>query len=212
MLVKVLPVAGQHHVVGISGGVNRASTVTSKDFSIQSNPRNGVSAGLSYEYLAKQRYSAGVDLLYAQRGFTSDMVATSALGQATTHSTKFKYDYLSLPIKAGLHEGDKLYGFVNVGLAPSLLVHAKTVSPRFEIDNVVIEQEVVDVLNRIKKFDLAGLAEFGGGYKFKSTYWLFASLSYQRSFTSFTTPDYFSGNTMKHKAITLSVGVKYLLK
>jgi len=209
LTITTLKVAGQNHLIGVKGGANWTN-ITSSNFLNQNEYRTGLSAGLTYEYLLKKHFSVGADLKYNQRGFTNAIIFTDNLGNPTDekHTTKFNYDYVSLPIKTGFNIGNKFFGFTNIGVIPSLLVNAKTTMPTFNTDGKVTGNETFDVTNRVTKFDFAGLAEIGGGYKFKNRYWLFTSFVYQNSFTTITNSEYFVNSKLKHTGMTLTLGLK----
>jgi hypothetical protein len=212
LTISTLDVAGQIHFIGLKGGVN-STNITSSNLLSQTDSRTGLTAGLTYEYLFKKHFSVGADLIYNQRGFTNDIVFTDNLGNPTgeKHTTKFNYDYLTVPIKTGFNIGTKLYGFTNIGIIPSLLVDAKTTTPTFDTDGKLTGNETFDVTNRVSKFDFAGLVEIGGGYKLKGRYWLFTSFSYQHSFTTITNSDYFANSKIRHNGMALTIGLKCAL-
>jgi hypothetical protein len=212
LTISTLKVAGQNHLIGVKGGAN-STNITSSNFLSKSDSRTGLTAGLTYEFLFKNHYSIGADLIYNQRGFTNDLVFTDNLGNPTgeKYTTTFNYDYVSLPIKTGFNIGTKLYGFTNIGLIPSLLVDAKTTTPTFDTDAKFTGNETFDVTNRVSKFDFAGLVEIGGGYKFKERYWLFTSFSYQHSFTTITNSEYFANSKIRHNGMALTIGLKCAL-
>lgn len=212
LTITTLKVAGQNHFIGVKGRLN-STNITSSNFLGQTDSRTGLTAGLTYEYLFNKHFSIGADLIYNQRGFNNDIIFTDNLGNPTgeKHTTKFNYDYISLPIKSGLNIGNKLYGFTNIGVIPSLLVAAKTTTPTFDADGKLTGNETFDVTNRVSKFDFAGLIEIGGGYKFKGRYWLFTSFSYQHSFTTITNSDYFANSKIRHNGMALTIGLKCAL-
>jgi hypothetical protein len=212
LTITTLKVAGQNHFIGVKGGLN-STNITSSNFLSQIDSRTGLTAGMTYEYLFKKHFCIGADLIYNQRGFTNDIVFTDNLGNPTgeKHTTKFNYDYVSLPIKTGFNIGNKLYGFTNIGVIPSLLVDAKTTTPTFDTNGKLTGNETFDMTNRVSKFDLAGLIEIGGGYKFKERYWLFTSFSYQHSFTTITNSDYFTNSKIRHNGMALIIGLKCAL-
>jgi len=212
LTITTLKVAGQNHLVGVKGGANRTN-ISSSNFISQNNYRTGLSTGLTYEYLLKKHFSIGADLLYNQRGFTNNNVFTDNLGNPTAekHIIKFNYEYVSLPIKTGFNIGNKFYGFTNIGVIPSLLINAKTTTPTLNTDGNVTGNETFDVTSRVTKFDFAGLAEIGAGYKFKNRYWLFTSFAYQHSFTSITNSEYFANSKIRHNGMALTIGLKCAL-
>ena len=90
-----------------------------------------------------------------------------------------------------------------------MLVNAKTITSSIGIISINGVSE--DIAEYVDKFDLGGLLEIGGSYKFKERFLLFSSLTYQQSFTSITNDNYFSDWSIKHNGMTLSVGLKYAL-
>jgi len=212
LTITTFKVAGQNHLVGVKGGINRTN-ITSRNFTDQNDYITTLFAGLTYEYLFKKHLLVGADLIYFQRGFTSDIVFTDDLGNPTDekYTIKFNYDYVSLPIKTGFNIGNEFYGFTNIGVIPSLLVDAKTISPTFNTDGMVTGNELFDATSRVTKFDFAGLAEIGGGYKFKNSYWLFTSFAYQHSFTTITNSEYFTNSKIRHNGMTITIGLKCAL-
>ncbi len=209
--ISTLKVAGQNHLIGVKGGVNSTNIISK--YLGTSQPRTGITAGLTYDYLFKQYFSIGADFIYNQRGFTDDFILSDDFGNVTLEKNmiKFNYDYISLPIKTGFNIGTKLFGFTNIGVIPSLLVDAKSTVPIFDTDSKFIGYEKFDVTNRVSNFDFAGLFEMGGGYKLKGRYWLFTSFLYQRSFTSITTvtnSDYIANSKIQHNGMNLTIGLK----
>ncbi|MBX3164766.1 MAG: PorT family protein [Bacteroidetes bacterium] len=232
LVIGSLNVFGQNHFIGLKGGISMTN-ITENFFLYPPDYRKGISTGLTYEYLFKKNFLVGTDLIYNQRGFTNDLVLTNNTGNPTgeRYISIYNYDYLSLPIKTGFNIGNKFYGFMNIGVILSLLVHAKTIVPTINIPAsvttetnsagtvtvisapVYIEGYSSDVTDRVNKFDFAGIAEIGGGYKFKSRYCLFASFAYQHSLTSITNDNYFTSRLkIRHNGMALHIGLKYALQ
>jgi hypothetical protein len=195
-------VTGQNNLLGVKVGSN-CTNINSSNFSSQNNTKTGLSAGLTFEFLIQKHFSLGMDLIYNQLGFSDDILFTDNQGNITgeKNTTTFNYDYVSVPIKSGFTIGNKLYGFTNIGIVPSILINAST----------TMLNEKHDVTNRVSKFDFAGLVEIGGGYKFSGRYWLFTSFSYQQSFTTITNSNYFANRKITHYGMTFNLGLKYAL-
>ena len=212
LTITTLKVVGQNQFVGVKGGVNMTN-ITSSNFLSKTESRIGLTAGLTYEYLFKKDFSIGADLIYNQRGFINEIGFIDELGNQTgeKYSTKMNYDYVSLPIKTGFNFGTKLFGFTNIGVIPSLLVNAKTITPTFDTYGRYTGIETFDVTNRVSKFDFAGQIEVGGGYKFNGRYCLFTSFSYQHSFTTIINADYFAGSKIRNNGMALIIGLKCAL-
>ena len=212
LTLTTLHVAGQNHLVGMKGSTNWTNISYGNIF-IGSDYRNGLSGGLTYEYLFKPHFSLGADIIYDQRGVSNDFPILDNAGNPTGVNAKFKnnYDYLSIPFKTGYNIGKTFYSFANIGLIPSLLLNAEMVSDKIDADGKIDGAEIIDLTNYVTKFDLAGLLEIGGGYKFKKGYWLYSSIGYQQSFTTFSNSEYFANSKIRHHGINITIGLKYAL-
>ncbi len=210
LLMSTISVFGQNHFAGLKTGVN-LTNVHSSDFISNDGNRTGFSGGLTYEYLLNKRFNLGVDFLYCQKGFTSDMIFTDETNNPTGEKATFvyNYNYLSFPVKGGFLIGEKISGFVNFGIVPSFLINASHISPA--IGNI-IDEDIINVTSDVKKLDFGGLVEIGGNYKIKDRYLIYTSVAYQQSFTTITNSDYWPDSEVKNYGITLSIGLKYAIK
>ncbi|MCH7403742.1 porin family protein [Belliella kenyensis] len=211
-VIVAFKVSGQNHYIGVKGGVSSTNIASTNIFS-DSNARLGLTAGLTYEYLSNKYLSFGADLIYNQRGFTIETPFTDSQANLTgdSYTSIFEYDYVSVPIKVGFNIGTVLYGFANIGIVPSLLLDAKHTVPIYFEEGEFVENKTLDVTDTVSKFDFAGLAEMGGGYKISMRTSLFTSLSYQHSFTSITNSSYFANNNIRHIGINFITGLKFAL-
>lgn len=209
VVLFTIPVFGQNHLVGLKSGISWTDII-SDNFLSDNSYRNGFVGGLTYEYEFKKKFHIGFDFVYAQKGFKSDIIFTDengfSIGEKSTGD--YNYDYLSLPLKGGFSLGNNFAGFLNLGIVPSLLINAEIVFQAFED----FDGKTIDVIDKATKFDLGGLLEIGGSYKFKERFMLFTSFAYQQSFTTITNENYFSNGKAKHYGMTLSVGLKYALR
>ncbi len=202
-LTVSLSATGQTHLIGLKGGVNL--TNINSDAVRHTDPRTGFSCGLSYEYFFKEKFSMSTDIIYSQLGFSYTLQFVGANGDPLTDEVRsnFKYNYLSIPIKTGFTIGKTGFGFANIGIVPSILLKEK-------ITNLDAYGNITKT-GKVRKFDLAGYVDIGGGYKFER-FWLFASIAFLHSFTTMTPSDYYSEVKMKHYGLMLSSGVKYQLR
>lgn len=209
-LFLFLQVTGQNHFIGIKGGENRTSNAMG-NYKFES--RSGLAAGLTYEYFIDKHFSLGADLIYDQRGFNfrDTILNYSGNPDLTDQINKvdYRFNYISVPIKTGFNVGENLYGFVSLGLCPSLLIDATTKNHTFNLDGTFIGSEKGEVFEQMSKFDFTGIFEIGGGYKFKQRYWLFTSFSYQYGIFTFYSPTYSTNGENRHRGTTLSLGLKY---
>ena len=197
-----LNVCGQSHFLGARSGVNMTN-ISSSNSTIITDSRVGFSGGLSYDYLWRDRFSIGVDIIFNQRGFTNDFIVEDGFGNPTGRiiTTKFEYDYLSFPVKAGTYFGKKAFGFGQIGVMPSMMIESETIPG----------SDAPSMNPPVTKFDFAGIIELGAGYKL-NRFWLSLSAFYHRSFTTFTDFDNFGDANFRHKGLTLLIGLKYQLR
>uniref|UniRef100_UPI003593102A outer membrane beta-barrel protein n=1 Tax=Aquiflexum sp. TaxID=1872584 RepID=UPI003593102A len=156
---------------------------------------------LGYEVLLKDDFSIGAEAIYNQRGFIDNFMVVDGFGNPTGEifSTQFNYDYISLPLKIGKYVGKKIFGFGHIGIVPSIL-----------IKDEIIPGLGIGIPTDAGNFDLAGLAEIGGGYRMEKL-WLFASVNYLHSITNtaITNTAFFGNADFKHKGMIFSLGLKY---
>lgn len=206
----LLQVTGQNHFIGIKWGENRTSNAMG-NYKFES--RSGLAVGLTYEYFIDKHFSLGADLIYDQRGFNVRDTILNYSGNPNLidqiNKVDYRFNYISVPIKTGFNVGENLYGFVYLGLCPSLLIDATTKTQTFNLDGTSIGSEQGDVFEQMSEFDFSGIFEIGGGYKFKQRYWLFTSFSYQYGIFTYYSPTYSTNGENRHKGTTLSLGLKY---
>ena len=204
-------VVGQIHSIGIQGGVN-LTNLTGDTFK-DSQFRTGIIGGFNYELLFKNRYTIGTDLLYSQQGFSDKFIFMNDFGNVLRKGpeSKYYYDYLSVPIKFGYTEGQKLKSFVKIGLCPSFLLKAETAQAMIDLSGNLTGYEKVDVKENVSKFDFGGLLELGIGYSLNNQFELVSSLTGRKSLTTFSNADYFKDAKMRHYGFSLTLGLKYRL-
>jgi len=213
LMIYSISAFGQTHFLGIKGGINWSNVDT--DVSIYSNRDNriGFSGGLTYEYHFKKPYFvAGADLLYAQKGFRIEKYFPNE-GENVGGNLEIinNYNYLSLPLKGGVVIGEKITGFVMLGLVPSRVIKAESILS-LQFSDGRKDEINTDIIDKVTKIDFAGLAEIGGSILIGGRLFIITSLVYQRSFTTITNSNYIPNNEVRHYNTTLSIGLKYALK
>jgi len=204
--------AGQVHSIGIQFGSNLTNVTSDNSFE-GSKFRSGIIGGFNYEYLFKDNFSLGADLLYSQQGFKYKLTYTDSNGYLFGGSadSKLYYDYLALPIKFGYSIGHKLKGFAKVGVCPSILLKAETTMPLEDSKGNLIGYQTFDDKENVSKFDLGGLIELGADYGILDNLKLFTSVSFRQSLTTFSNSLYLNESTTRHYGFAFSLGLKYNL-
>ena len=197
----------QDHLVGVQFGKNltSASAVNSPG----QVPRDGISAGVSYEYVSKKKLSTEASLIYTQRGYKTGLPYMNEFGELADKNYKnnHNFDYISLPLKVGFKFGNKFFGLMNMGIVPAYLIQAQTVMPGFNDGEIT----KIQLTRQYNKFDVAGLVELGGGYKIQNRFVIFITTAYQHSFTTTSNLIYPAQNKMFHFGLTFSTGIKVKL-
>lgn len=190
----------QIHSLGFSGGINWSS-ISARQFTTLYSPQFRGSTSLSYLKEQNQNVLFGIDLTYVQKGFLGEMLSTNQSGSVQNIPAAFNYDYLALPLKVGYHTGDELSFFVMAGLAPSIILKAKTVTSK----------DIYDVKPIIPTFNFFGLIETGIRYKISENNILQVAATLHRSINSITTSNYFSQSIIWHQGICLQVGYLFVI-
>ena len=203
-MVLSISAFGQNHFIGLKSGISWTNVSSSNSEDINNN-LPGLMTGLTYSYHLKQHITFDADLLYAQRGYSSSIVLFSGNPEEVKIDGEFNYDYISLPLKAGLVYGKRISGFANVGIIPSFLINANSTlsSPT--------NSRSYNLTNLVTRFDFAGLIEIGASLDINNRILINSSLEYQHSFTSTTNSEYRADDTIKHYGMILSIGLKYAL-
>lgn len=206
LFVLTIPVLGQNQSLGFKSGIS-LSNVYSKEFLDNTGNRLGFTFGLSYEAELKKQLFVGADFLYSQKGFTAETTITTDQGVILEEETsRYNYDYLSIPFKAGYKKGGRFKGSACLGFVPSILLKNEIIFPTADDNSITYTTKKVNL------FDFGGLVELMAEYELNANLILFTSLSYQQSFSSITNSEYFSGSKVWHYGGQLSFGIKYRLK
>jgi hypothetical protein len=199
---------GQNYSIGVIAGYKN-SNVKSENFG-NTKSRKGIELGLSLEKNLGKKIFSEVGLLYSQKGFVLEGPFTDLTGQPTglISITHLNYNYISLPLKIGFNYGNKISGFINIGLAPSLLLNSNHTTEAIE---GIVEEVSGSTTESVSKFDIGGLIELGGKYKLSNWCFLFSSVELESSFISISNEEYFREESIKHYGINIKVGLKYAL-
>lgn len=200
---------GQNHYLGVDAGLYFAS-IASKDY--KPGFRTAFAGGVSYEYFFNKNVSVGAGLVYCARGFTTKNEKDS-LGQDLQNGAKSKtnFNYITIPLKIGFSYGEKFFGFAKIGLVPAILIKAEEVKPGSDAAGNVIENATENLTNKVRKMDLGGVIELGGGYNVSARCKIKLSLSYQHSFSALTTENYHPKSTWRNRGVNLALGLSWAL-
>jgi hypothetical protein len=124
--------------------------------------------------------------------------------------TIFEYyqNYIGVPIKGGYSVGKKVFGFIKLGLIPSVLVSSQTFVTRSgESNNPSLYFQFSPF-----KLNIFGSAEIGGGFLVGRKINIFSSFAYQESLINLVFNNVFPrSDSKKLYALSLALGVKYLI-
>jgi len=199
----------QNHYIGIKAGANFSNVSFNTDPIVDDfNSRTGVVAGLTYDYYFLKFLCIGAELAYEQRGYNLEVNFTNEIGEEIGEGKiNYNYDYIKIPLKAGVIFGKRFSFFANIGVVPAVNVISKWKVP---ID--VQGQSEKDTKDKVNDFDFAGMAEIGAVFSFLGRFQAFVSFAYQHSFTGFNNSEYHGDLKMMHYGFSVAGGIKYALK
>jgi len=206
-LLACISVSGQNHFLGVRLGSNFSTVQSSTDILKDAETKTGFVGGITYEYHLLKFIRLEADLIYTQKGYKLPVSFTNEVGIVIGEGYLIAHnDYISLPLKAGVSFGSLLSFFANIGVAPSLLTKAMYKSD-FEVEGEFDH----DVSDRVKDFDISGLAELGVGLNF-GRFNVFINASYEHSFTDYPDDDYYGDTELRNTGFGVSAGCRYALK
>jgi opacity protein-like surface antigen len=211
LALLILKTYGQNHFIGIDAGIYWAS-IASKDFISKPNFKTDFAGGISYEYFFNKNVSIGGGIQYNSRGFVIKSETKSADNTAENeHKSKTAFNYVTLPLKLGFSFGNKFLGFAKIGVIPAILVKAQETIPVVNDNGEVTENHTENLTSKVRKMDIVGMVEIGGGYRISNQCRLKLSISYQHGFSSITTDNYHPNTTIRNRGIHLSLGLAWAI-
>ena len=88
--------------------------------------RIGFTGGFTYDLKLPNKYRIGVDVLYAQQGFSDNFIFTDNNGVFIgEEKTEMNYSYLIFPIKFGCEFGNRIRLIPKIGIVPAILIKAE---------------------------------------------------------------------------------------
>lgn len=199
-------VFAQKDLLGLRGGIDWTNVSTDTPLTGKHNSVNTIS-GITYQHQFQNGFYFGLEALYSERGFESDVFPENAdpcigcLRIAFPVEREFNFNYLSFPVKAGFTIGNQLSFFADLALVPSVLERANA-------QTTGLDESISDA----DQFDLATRIETGVAFELFQGWSGFGSVGFLHSLTPSTVESYFAGNRMYHRNINLSFGVRYALK
>jgi hypothetical protein len=193
-------------------GVN-AGNYTFKGTTFDPDTRNAFTAGIGYEYFITKQFSIGGGILYNPRGYTDEVTYRDDKNQVIGGGkTTLRYNYVSVPIKAGFTSKGRTFLFANIALLPSFFVGGKAEFPQLDSNSKTVTMVSTKLDSKdLRKVDVGGMIEAGGGYRLKRCL-LFLSLAYQRSFTPLTRNSPPKSVDLYNYGIALTAGMKCRLR
>lgn len=203
---------GQNHFFGVQGGGSITNIIAKESFN-DTGMRTGFSGGINYTLKFAEKYQFEVNALYAQLGYTDDIILTDDIGAYLgKEKNEFNYDYLCIPLKIGYEMGNKTRVIPRIGIVPSLLLNAKTIVPFFDSNRNIVGRKTLNVIDDVSKFDFSGLIELGFENRLSDNILFCLDFNYKHSLTTFSNSDYFDGLNMRHYGFWVAVGLKYSIK
>ena len=200
----------QKHSLDLKGGLSWCDQTG--DFLSNTEPLLRGTYGLNYHFQFKNQVQIGTGLMQTQTGFNAPIVFVdingNEIGAASTPSS-YTFNYLSVPVRIGFQNGNKLFYCGNLGLTASFLTNAAVNSPVFNENLEVISNDKFDLSDKIAPIELAAFLEVGGGYMLNEQFGVFAEGSFCHGFSSLTSSNFFADNTFYAYRTNLLLGLRY---
>lgn len=178
---------------GVNIGFN-SSSVSDSQYSYDSS--TGLNVGGSLDYYFSNTWSLKVKMIYDQKGWDNGEILNLDDGQY--YPTDYNLDYLTIPVMANWHFGNKKEWYLNFGPYLGFLLSAK--DTQFDAD--------------MKKFfnttDFGLAAGIGVKIPISNKLKFFAEIEGQGGFTDINKePDY---SSLTNSRSSINVGLNFLLK
>ena len=183
--------------IGLNAGLNSSNASTGYD---SADPSIGFNFGASADYYFSNRWSLKAKLIYDRKGWDNDLLRVSDQFDPVVRyaSTDINLDYLTVPLMASWHFGNRKNWYLNFGPYIGFLMNAK--ETRFDSD-------IKESFNKVD----GGLA-FGLGVKIpvSDKFKVFIEYEGQGGMAElFKYNDY--DDTIMNARSSLNVGINFLL-
>jgi hypothetical protein len=211
LILFVIEIYAQQRAFNFSFIGNNSSLVNnyvdefSKDVETKSVFGSGIGFGFERQYKSNMLFEWGFQ---ANRLGYEVNYRSNFWGDLQESTYKYYQDYISIPLKGGFVYGKKIFGFAKFGLIPSLFIGEQVVTTRLgQTNNSDYRLRVAT-----PELNVFGIAEFGGGFLVGRKINIFSSFAYQRSIVVLGFSDsFYNDNSKKLYALSLALGVKYLI-
>ncbi len=211
LVLFTLKITAQQRAFNFSFIGNNSSLVNnyvdefSKDVETTSVFGSGIGFGFERQYKSNVLFECGFQ---ANRLGYEVNYKSNFGGDPKELTYRYYQDYISIPLKGGFVYGKKIFGFAKLGLIPSLLIGEQVVNTYLNKTNNS------DYRLRIAnpELNVFGITEIGGGFLVGRKINIFSSFAYQRSIIVLGYSDsFYNDNSRKLYALSLALGVKYLI-
>jgi hypothetical protein len=177
---------------GLHGGLN--SSFISDSWG-SSDVRTNFSAGASADFYFSDSWSLKVKGIYDRKGWNNDLVTVNN----NVYRANFALDYVTIPVMANFHFGNKRNWYVNFGPYVGFLINA---------EETAFKTDVKESFNTTD----AGLA-LGFGVKIPLSNYakLFIEYDVQSGFTEVFKYDFDNGDNARNTRGALNVGINFML-
>lgn len=198
-------VQAQLNSVGIIGGYANTGANKYENLHPKYEPEANFVAGLQTSFQLSKKWFLDAEILYRQNGFRIPFVGVNEESDAN-------FSYLAFPLRTSYKIGNKIQGFISVGLTPALLLDAHQVSPLIGLgeEELIGTSIKIDLKDHTRNFDLSGLVAIGGRYNF-GKWALSLEGRYNRSFLDFEQSPIKSDYKFYHRSWQVLLGVHYIL-
>ncbi len=200
----------QNHSIRLHFGYLCSNIVTSDNIYTERVDNKDILFGAGYEFHYKRVLSPQIILNYSRIGFDDYYIFTDENGKEYKREVwPYNFDYLTLLIGNKLQFGEKIKGYLSVGVSPSILIKAYFCYPQEVADMLKVERKY-NLKDKMNDFDFGVYSSIGADYSF-SRFSLFLEFFVDRSLTTYTNDNYMGNLKLYNYYYSANLGIIYKL-
>lgn len=205
LLFSTVATLGQKHLIGVKM-IGMSTSVSSSNYDAEL----GWGGGFTYTHKMSNRIHLGGEVLFEQRRISNKMNIANIKGTVLENKKVIhRLNYVSVPLTVNFIWGEKLFGGVGIGVAPTFLLSANYDRYISKADNSIEVDGTVDSKSKAKSFNLGMLIDAGMGYQLNEKFSITGNFRYNMNEVDYK-PLSIKGVDLR--PVHFAVGVRYLWK
>lgn len=206
-IALVAVVHGQQNLIGLSGGPSLCRLHGNTVFK-QVDPIAGYQFGAYYTHWSKRGIGVHAQVNYARMGGALDFIGLDGSGDETYRDQiRYRFDHIGLALGAAYRTRGRVYGQLQLGLMPSVVVAAEVRSPAGFNDPG--NRVITDLSDKVNNLILFGYGAFGGAVDLKAPISVGLLVRYDQGLVTLSRSDFFAVENIVETSWTVSLSLAY---